>query len=269
MGAPVTIHPLAELFPLLDDEELQGLAEDIKAHGQLQPILASRGVVIDGRNRLKACELAGVEPVFLIRDDMTEAEIVAAIISANLRRRHLTTQQRAHIAAELANGSWGGDRSKGPNDPLIKPTTTIKAAASALKVSERSVKRAAQIKRADPEAHQAAIRGERLAGRRTPAADDIDGKASVGARASTALPTRRRTGADLAAAAEHVKADSDAHRATLRELLDIESAYEVGDLLIAVFRHRPYFAQDVANVMLDRARWAKNEKSAPPEREPA
>lgn len=157
----IKIHPLAEIFPLLDAKALQELADDIKQNGQQQPILARRGVIIDGRNRLRACDVAGVEPLFIIRDDMSEAEIVAAIISANLYRRHLTTQQRAHIAAELANGRWGGNRSKGSNDTLPKPPT-IKEAAAALNVSEPSVKRAAQIKRADPEAHKAAMRGESL-----------------------------------------------------------------------------------------------------------
>ena len=156
----IKIHPLAEIFPLLDDKALRELADDIKANGQQVPILACRGTIIDGRNRLAACEIAGVEPLFLIRDDMTEPEVVAAIISANLHRRHLTTQQRAHIAAELANGTWGGDRSKVSNDPLPKPVT-IKEAAAALNVGEASVKRAAALKRADPEAHQAAMRGER------------------------------------------------------------------------------------------------------------
>lgn len=157
----IKLHPLAEVFPLLDDKALRELSDDIKQNGQQTPILASRGVIIDGRNRLKACEMAGVEPMFLIQDDLSESEIVSAIISANLHRRHLTTQQRAHIAAELANGRWGGNRNKGSFDPLPKPPT-IKEAAAALNVSEPSVKRAAQIKRADPGAHKAAMRGESL-----------------------------------------------------------------------------------------------------------
>jgi ParB-like chromosome segregation protein Spo0J len=152
----VKFHPLAEIFPLLDDKALQELADDIKANGQQVPILACRGVIIDGRNRVKACKIAGVEAIFWHNDELTEPEIVSAIISANLHRRHLTTQQRAHIAAELANGTWGGNRSKGSNDPL-----TIKQAAAALNVSEPSVKRAAALKRTDPEAHQAALRGEK------------------------------------------------------------------------------------------------------------
>jgi ParB-like chromosome segregation protein Spo0J len=49
------------LFPMLADDELEELAADIK--GLLQRIvLDAEGRVLDGRNRLAACEIAGVEP---------------------------------------------------------------------------------------------------------------------------------------------------------------------------------------------------------------
>jgi ParB-like nuclease family protein len=41
------------------------LASDIKERGLLQPIvLDADGRMLDGRNRLAACEIAGVKPVF-------------------------------------------------------------------------------------------------------------------------------------------------------------------------------------------------------------
>jgi hypothetical protein len=56
--------------------------------------------VLDGRNRLEAMERAGIE--LKPRDDLNmldleEHEIVAHIISANIRRRHLTKQQQADL----------------------------------------------------------------------------------------------------------------------------------------------------------------------------
>ncbi len=87
------IHEAAALFPMLPDDELNELAEDIKANGLIHPIvLDSEGVLIDGRNRLAACRLAGVAPRFTA---LNGHDPIAYIISANVRHRHLTKSQQA------------------------------------------------------------------------------------------------------------------------------------------------------------------------------
>jgi ParB-like chromosome segregation protein Spo0J len=55
-------HPLASLFPELPPEELTELARDIKERGQLDPIILHKGLILDGRNRYRACQMAGVKP---------------------------------------------------------------------------------------------------------------------------------------------------------------------------------------------------------------
>ena len=59
---PTTPRPL---FPRLGDAELRQLAADIKANGLLNPVVRHRGKILDGRNRLAACEIAGVKPKFV------------------------------------------------------------------------------------------------------------------------------------------------------------------------------------------------------------
>lgn len=91
-------HPVAELFPPLSDEELKELAEDITANGLLNDIvLDGQGRIIDGRNRFRACEIAGVEPSFMtwVGDDPT-----AFIIAQNILRRHLDKGQRAALTVK-------------------------------------------------------------------------------------------------------------------------------------------------------------------------
>ncbi|MFD0571370.1 ParB/RepB/Spo0J family partition protein [Kitasatospora gansuensis] len=82
---------------MLAEDEMYDLAEAIKTHGLLRPIvLDSDGVLLDGRNRLAACELAGVEPTFTT---YTSTDQVAYIFASNVRRRHISAGQRAMVQA--------------------------------------------------------------------------------------------------------------------------------------------------------------------------
>ena len=91
------IHPYADMFPMLPDDDLDALAADISANGQRHPILLTfDGVLVDGRNRLEACKRAGVPPKFRTID----ADPVAVIIAENMQRRDLTQGQKAHLAVQ-------------------------------------------------------------------------------------------------------------------------------------------------------------------------
>jgi protein gp37/ParB-like chromosome segregation protein Spo0J len=98
------IHPVADLFPLIEGEEFDLLVADIAEAGLQEPIiLAPDGqTLVDGRNRYRACEKAGREHTFrTLSDQYTEERIIQLIISANLRRRHLDVGQRAMVAVEI------------------------------------------------------------------------------------------------------------------------------------------------------------------------
>jgi hypothetical protein len=93
-------HEAANIFPLMPGNELQKLADDIKANGLKNPIVLLNDKVLDGRNRLLACKLAGVTPDFQPRDAEKLGSPVSWVLSQNIRRRQLTTTQRAFIAVE-------------------------------------------------------------------------------------------------------------------------------------------------------------------------
>ncbi|MCA9300447.1 MAG: ParB N-terminal domain-containing protein, partial [Phycisphaerales bacterium] len=93
------VHPAAAIFPAINGEEFDQLVEDIRERGLLEPIvLDGENRVLDGRNRLRACQAAGVEPQFTTYDG---DDPVGFVISMNIRRRQLTASQRAALAAEL------------------------------------------------------------------------------------------------------------------------------------------------------------------------
>jgi ParB-like chromosome segregation protein Spo0J len=84
-------HPICLLIPSADEDELQDLTDNVRAHGLIDPIVLFEGMILDGRNRSAACERAGVEPRYAqFRGGREDALILA--ISHNLKRRHLTKQ---------------------------------------------------------------------------------------------------------------------------------------------------------------------------------
>jgi hypothetical protein len=112
--AVLPVHPAADLFPPMSEAELRELANDIKKHGlREQPQLyrdRELGLcVLDGRNRLDACELIGRETVTAagspkvgsIREWSPSFDPVAFVLTKNLYRRHLTSEQKRELIARV------------------------------------------------------------------------------------------------------------------------------------------------------------------------
>lgn len=98
-------HPAANAFPLLSQDRLQNLADDIRATGLREPIRIYRDTILDGRNRYAACLLVGVDPIFEhVPDDI---DPWAFVWSLNGERRDLTTDQRYLIWKDCNEHSDG------------------------------------------------------------------------------------------------------------------------------------------------------------------
>src|SRR5262249_726339 len=114
------VHSAAEMFPMMSPEELRELGED--THGLHHEIQVLSGPVIEGRNRLDAMELVGMRLEFRKRANRSTSQIwtggrvighcrhntpidipdpYSFVISQNIHRRHLTTEQRKALAIEL------------------------------------------------------------------------------------------------------------------------------------------------------------------------
>lgn len=93
-GYPV--HPACALLPMMTQASLREMADDIAAHGQQQPVILYEGQLLDGRNRLMACEMAGVEPI--VRE-FSGDDPLRWVLSLNFHRRHLTDSQKSIVGA--------------------------------------------------------------------------------------------------------------------------------------------------------------------------
>jgi hypothetical protein len=126
----IKVHPATDLLPLMSDEELKELGEDIKKNGlQEKAICYNRAkyrwdgspppppeyVLVDGRNRLDALERVGIKlalptgglsandphiEVVHHRFEEDERAVLSYVISANIHRRHLTTEQKRMTPAQ-------------------------------------------------------------------------------------------------------------------------------------------------------------------------
>ncbi len=115
------IHPAAELFPRMSPAELRALGEDIKQNGLTSPIVLwsdrkSPGVLLDGRNRLDAIEMAtgpvtvGAPSIMAGKEFLALDKVIVLdksvdpygfVISANIHRRHLSIEDKDRLIVKV------------------------------------------------------------------------------------------------------------------------------------------------------------------------
>lgn len=82
-----------------DQEKLQELADSIRQHGVVQPILlrqnGERYVIVAGERRFRAARLAGLEKVPAIVKDLDEAQVMEVALIENLQREDLNPIEEA------------------------------------------------------------------------------------------------------------------------------------------------------------------------------
>jgi len=194
MSNPMQAHPAAALFPMLSDEDLTPMVEDMRSNGydHSKPILRYRGQVIDGRNRLRAAALAGVEPSFRdldddhdpydeswrqngLRRDITPIQKACIRLEIQAMSKTWATEQRRRrekankarsekakaqhavsnpSAGESSGGSSNEDRPKRDN-------RTVTELAKEAGVSRPTIERAIRLRKESPEEFSSALHGER------------------------------------------------------------------------------------------------------------
>ena len=179
-------HPAADLFPLLEGQEFVDLVEDIRSRGLIEPVWMHGDVLLDGRNRWRACNEAGVKVRTrrYVGDDP-----LGFSIAQNVKRRHLDVGQRAAIALralplfaaaaaarQREAGRRGGEGGRGRKKPLpqdrakgnSRAPTSAALAAKTVGVSARSVENFKWLTRHRPRPRAAGRGGRAAAQSRVP-----------------------------------------------------------------------------------------------------
>jgi N6-adenosine-specific RNA methylase IME4 len=188
-------HEYANLFPMMNDVDLDELVKDMRVNGYdtTAPIITYQDRILDGRNRFKASQLAGVNPTF---DTYDGDDPLTYVIRHNLHRRHLTESQRAVISSKMSTMERGGNGSNQFSKPAnlqvsdnrftanrpanlqvytlptmpnvgngseALPKISVPQAAEMMNVSERLVRTINAIERQAPELIERIERGEMTA----------------------------------------------------------------------------------------------------------
>lgn len=165
------LHPACALFNPMAEPELAELAEDIRKHGLREPIVLLDGAILDGRNRLLACQRADVKPTFIDWDGSCGSPTLFSA-SVNNHRRHMTPGQRAMLAddmrplleaeaatalrenADRARAAATGPATDSSTKSIQRPRAlgkTADRAAAAAGASSRSAERARELKEKAPD----------------------------------------------------------------------------------------------------------------------
>jgi hypothetical protein len=142
------VHPYCSIFPMMDDEAMASLVESIRTNGLIEPIVRHDGQIVDGRNRLRACQAAGVEPKFtewsevsggctidrwiwdknVERRHLSKPQIACAIVARRALQEQIAAQKRQSDAAKQTNGQRWPEKSLPlkPTEATPAPQTSAK-----------------------------------------------------------------------------------------------------------------------------------------------
>ncbi|MHB8324796.1 MAG: DNA methyltransferase [Candidatus Dormibacteria bacterium] len=136
--ATLVDHPLAAVVPEMRPAEWRAFLEDVRERGVLEPLrLAPDGVtVLDGRHRLRAARELGLEAVPSAPALCEPGDEASYMLRAALHRRHLSDDQRAILAARLAE-AMGTERGRAQRQAAIAVRWTESGQASPEPDTER------------------------------------------------------------------------------------------------------------------------------------
>lgn len=155
-----------------DSEELSGLAESIRKHGILQPLIVTQDEIgegytlIAGERRLQAARQAGLKTVPVIIRSVSEQQRLELALIENIQRTDLNPLEAAEAYRQLADefnlshdeiaARVGKSRTAVTNTlRLLKLSPTVRAALKERKISEGHAR--ALLALASPQAQSAAL----------------------------------------------------------------------------------------------------------------
>lgn len=92
---------------VFDQEKLETLAQSIKEHGVVQPIIVrkegARFIIVAGERRWRASKMAGLKTIPVVVKDLSDKEVMEIALIENLQREDLNPIEEAEAYQRLMN----------------------------------------------------------------------------------------------------------------------------------------------------------------------
>lgn len=137
-------HSLSQMFPYMNSDELAMLRDNVdKNRPDVVKVYMLGGKVLEGKNMMLVAAVLGLKVEFV---EYEGDDPIGFVLTRNLHRRHLTTPQRAYVAAQMVTTTLGSNQYKGTGIPVPSLTeVTLPEAAMRLQVSPDSVSGAKKV----------------------------------------------------------------------------------------------------------------------------
>lgn len=93
------VHPYAEIFPDATQAEYESLLEDMRVHGQYDPVIIFEGKIADGRTRQKVQK--ELRRSIIAHEWLGSPEELLNYLHAKSQHRNLNSQQRAVVSLQF------------------------------------------------------------------------------------------------------------------------------------------------------------------------
>ena len=146
-------HP----YRVMDDDAMNEMAESIKEHGVLSPVLVRPRPeggyeMVSGHRRKRACELAGMETIPAIVRDMDDDTAIIAMVDANLQREDILPSERAKaLKMKLDAVKRQGARNDLTSGTLCRKLSATESVGEQQGVSERQVRNVIRLNELAPD----------------------------------------------------------------------------------------------------------------------
>lgn len=163
------IHPACLASPAMTPEQYAELKADITERGLLFPIVMHKGMVLDGRHRLRVCNELGIEPETLVDDELREhGGDPWAYVWSTMQHKQPTTSQLSAFSVEWQLSKEKPDakkRQKQGRETLPDPQSAGKSSdktGQRFGISGRTVSKAVKVKQSGCQQLFDAVRDGRI-----------------------------------------------------------------------------------------------------------